>query len=55
MKNKSITNLELSYSNFKSSFDFPNNILEILTFTKIWDVLDDEDFNNFFQNLKSNH
>jgi hypothetical protein len=55
MKNKSITNLDLSHSNFKSSFDFlQNNILEILTFTKIWDVLDDEDFNIFFQNLKSN-
>jgi hypothetical protein len=55
MKTKSITNLDLSYSNFKSSFDFlQNSILEILTFTKIWDVLDDEDFNNFFQYLKSN-
>jgi hypothetical protein len=55
MKNKSITNLDLSYSNFKSSFDFlQNNILEILTFSKIWDVLNEEDFNIFFQNLKSN-
>jgi hypothetical protein len=55
MKNKSITNLDLSYSNFKSSFDFfQNNILKILTFKTIWDVLDEEDFNNFFQNLKSN-
>jgi hypothetical protein len=55
MMNKSISNLDLSHSNFKSSFDFlQNNILEILTFTKIWDVLDEEDFNNFFLNLKSN-
>jgi hypothetical protein len=55
MKNKSITNLDLSYSNFKSSFDFlQNNIIEILKFPKIWAVLDDEDFNNFLQNLKSN-
>jgi hypothetical protein len=53
VKNKSITNLDLSYSNYSGSFQFlQNNILKKFSFAKIWSTK--LDLKNFFENLKLN-
>jgi hypothetical protein len=52
-KNRSVTDLDLSNSNYSSSFNFLNkNFLKKLSFEKICEL--EIDFNNFFENLKFN-
>jgi hypothetical protein len=56
MKNKTITNLGLNFSNYCGPFDFlQNNILKLFTFSNIWNVLEEENAKNLFDNLKLNH
>jgi hypothetical protein len=52
-KNKSITNLDFSRTNYSGSFDFlQNNILKNFSFVDLWNLT--FDFQNFLFNLKSN-
>jgi hypothetical protein len=56
LKNKSITNLNFNLSNYNGSFDFlQNNTLKFFSFPKVWDVLNDEEINALFENLRLNH
>jgi hypothetical protein len=52
-KNRSVTDLDLSNSNYSSSFNFlKKNFLKKFSFAKIWGL--EIDFKNFFENLKFN-